>query len=85
MFKIIVIGALRNLWRSKINTLINLLSLSIGLTVFAFAFIYVKKEVSYNKGWFEADRIHRFIIVRNGLPGSCVFCAAVDTAVSLPA
>lgn len=63
-------AALRNLWRNKLHSLINLASLTVGLTVFAFAFTHAKYEFSYNTRWPGAERIHRLVIERQGLPGT---------------
>ncbi|MGV3590351.1 MAG: ABC transporter permease [Gammaproteobacteria bacterium] len=60
----------RNLWRSKVNALINVASLALGLTVFAFCFLYVKKELSYDRAWPGADRIYRMVVEQKGVPGS---------------
>lgn len=62
--------ALRNLLRHKVQSLINIGSLALGLTVFGFAFLYVKQELSYDRGWPDTDRVHRLLVERRGLPGS---------------
>ncbi len=69
MAKLFVVAAWRNLLRHKVQTLINVASLAIGLTVFGFAFLYVKQELSYDRGWPDAERIHRLTYERRGLPG----------------
>ena len=63
-------GILRNLWRSKLNSLINIASLALGLAVFAFAFLYVKKELSYDRSWPDAQNIYRLVVDQRGVPGS---------------
>lgn len=70
MLRNFLITAFRNVWRSKIHSLINIVSLTTGLTVFAFAFVYVKNELSYDRGWPEAERIHRLTLEQKGLPGN---------------
>src|SRR5688572_7522643 len=70
MLKHFLLNAFRLLWRNKTHSLINIASLSIGLTVFAFAFLYVKGELSYDRSWPDADRIHRLTLEQRGLPGS---------------
>lgn len=70
MPRIFLRSALRNLLRHKTQMLINVASLAIGLTVFGFAFIYVKEELSFDRGWPEAERIHRLTIEKRGLPGT---------------
>lgn len=64
-----ITACLRNLLRHKVQNLINIGSLALGLTVFSFAFLYVKQELSYDRGWPEAERVHRFTAERRGLPG----------------
>lgn len=67
---LLLLSALRNLWRNKLHSLINLASLTLGLAVFAFAFLYVKHEESFDRGWPNADRIHRVVLTLHGLPGA---------------
>lgn len=61
--------ALRQLWRNQLHTLINLLSLTTGLTVAMFCLLYVKSELSFDSHWPNAERIHRLVITQQGLPG----------------
>lgn len=70
MFRHFLTGIFKNLWRHKLHSLIHIASLAIGLTVFAFAFIYVKHEVSVNRSWPNAEGIHRLVIEQKGIPGS---------------
>jgi putative ABC transport system permease protein len=69
MTRLFVVAALRNLLRHKLQTLINIFSLAIGLTVFGFAFLYVKQELSYDHGWPNSERVHRLTIETRGVPG----------------
>jgi len=41
--------AFRNLWKNKISSLVNLLSLSIGMACCMLILIYIKDELSFNK------------------------------------
>lgn len=59
MFKSYVILALRNLWKRKISTIINVLGLSVGLACCALVFLFVQHELSFDKGFDNADRIYR--------------------------
>ncbi len=68
MLRIFLLAALRNLLRHKLQSLINIASLAIGLAVFGFALLYVKQELSYNQ-WPEAERVHRLIVQQRGIPG----------------
>lgn len=70
MLRNFLLGATRNLWRNKLNSLINIASLALGFAVFSFAFLYIKRETGINHGWPDADRIHRLVIDQRGLPGS---------------
>lgn len=59
-----------NLRAHKLLSLITVLSLSIGLTVFSMAYLYVERELSYDGGWPNADRILRLTLEQRGMPGS---------------
>jgi putative ABC transport system permease protein len=48
MIKNFIIIALRNLWRQKIYSSINILGLSLGLTCTLLLFLYVKDELSFD-------------------------------------
>lgn len=69
MLQHFVVSALRNLLRHKLQTLINIASLATGLTVFAFAFLYVKQEMSYDRSWPDGERVHRLTLEQRGFPG----------------
>jgi len=51
--------AVRNLWKQKYYTLINVLGLALGLACFLFILAYVKDELSYDRYHEKADRIYR--------------------------
>src|ERR1700733_15026316 len=51
--------ALRNLWRNKGFSLINILGLAIGLATCLLIIIYVMDELSYDHYNEKADRIYR--------------------------
>ncbi len=51
--------ALRNLFKHKFYSLINILGLSIGLTCFLMISLYVVDELSYDTFHSDADRIYR--------------------------
>lgn len=69
MLKLFISSARRNLLRHKLQSLINIASLALGLTVFGFAFLYVKQELSYDRGWPDGDRVHRLTLEQRGFPG----------------
>jgi len=53
--------ALRNIWRHRGFSLINIIGLSVGITACFFIFIYVTFELSYDKFHTKADRIYRIV------------------------
>ena len=61
MLKSYLTVALRNLWKRRGFSLINLLGLSVGLTVCFLIFLYVRFELSYDGFHARADRIYRVV------------------------
>ena len=57
--------ALRNLWKYKFYSFLNILGLAIGLTCFLFILVYVKDELSYDRFHEKADRIYRLNFTAN--------------------
>jgi putative ABC transport system permease protein len=53
--------ALRNLWRHRVFSFINITGLSVGITACFFIFMYVSFELSYDKFHTKADRIYRVV------------------------
>ncbi|MDP9229531.1 MAG: ABC transporter permease, partial [Bacteroidota bacterium] len=51
--------ALRNLWRSKVFSLINILGLSVGLACCMLIFLYSKDEISYDRFHKKKNNIYR--------------------------
>ncbi|MEM9327014.1 MAG: ABC transporter permease, partial [Bacteroidota bacterium] len=51
--------SLRNLWKHRLNTSLNLLGLSMGITVFLFIMLWVHHETSYDGYHEKADHIYR--------------------------
>lgn len=51
--------AFRNLWRSKVFSLINIVGLSIGLACCMLIFLYAKDELSFDRFHNNANRIYR--------------------------
>jgi putative ABC transport system permease protein len=62
-----ILISFRRFNRNKTNSLINLLGLTLGMTMFFLIFIYVRHEFSYDSFHTEADRIYR--IIRENPPG----------------
>ena len=61
MLKNYFIIAIRNLWRQKLYTILNILGLSLALAVSMIILNHVKTELSYDKHFPKADRIYRII------------------------
>ena len=59
MFKNYFKTALRNLWRTKVFSLINILGLSVGLACCMLIFLYSKDEISYDRFHEKKDDIYR--------------------------
>ena len=59
MFSNYLKTAIRNLFRYKTFSFINILGLTGGLTCCLLIFIFVKDEFSYDKFHAKKDRIHR--------------------------
>ncbi|HEC45119.1 MAG TPA: ABC transporter permease [Bacteroides sp.] len=50
---------LRNLWRFRLYSFLNLMGLAIALAVASLIFLYVKEETSYDRHFPKAERIYR--------------------------
>ena len=61
MFRNYIITALRNLFKNKIFSLINVLGLSVGLASFVLISLYVYHELSMDRYHAKADRIYRIV------------------------
>jgi putative ABC transport system permease protein len=53
--------AVRNLWRHKGFSFLNIIGLTIGMTAFFLIFLYVRFELSYDSFHTKADRIYRIV------------------------
>ncbi len=51
----------RSFWRYRLYSLLNVLGLAIALAVAMLIFMYVRKEVSYDRHFEKADRIYRVV------------------------
>ena len=60
MFRNYFAVAIRNLWRNKLVSIINIAGLSIGLACCMLIFLYAKDEWSYDR--FQANRDHIYRI-----------------------
>lgn len=61
MFKLNLKIALRNLFKHKVYTLINILGLSIGMASCILIFIFIQYQYSFDKGFQNENRIFRFV------------------------
>jgi len=59
---------LRNIWRSKVNSIINILGLSVGIACAMLIILFVKDEVTYDQFHSKVDRLYRITTTmsRNG-------------------
>src|SRR5688500_8136760 len=53
--------AIRNLWKHKIFSFINILGLTVGMTACFLIFLYVKFELSYDAFHSRSERIYRMV------------------------
>jgi putative ABC transport system permease protein len=51
----------RSFWRFRLYSVLNVLGLAIALAVAMLIFLYVRKEVSYDKHFEKSDRIYRVV------------------------
>lgn len=61
MFRLNLKIALRNLWKYKGYTLINILGLSVGLAGCLMIFIFLNYQFGFDKGYENSDRIYRVV------------------------
>lgn len=61
-----LIIALRNAWKNKLNTIINLSGLTIGLASFILIFLYIRYELSYDTHFDDAHQIYRVSQIHRG-------------------
>ena len=78
MLKKYITIALRNLLRQKGFAFINILGLTIGLTVSALIILYIVHELGYDRFHENAERIYR-VTIHGEISGQ-----AIDVAVSSP-
>ena len=74
--------ALRNLWKQKAFSLINILGLTVGITAFLFLLLYVQDEMGYDKYHELSDRIYRVDV--NAKLGEQAFVGATNAAIVGP-
>lgn len=60
---------LRNLWKNKVVSFINLVGLTLGIACSLLLFMYVQYEHSYDSFMPDADRIYRLALEEKGVNG----------------
>lgn len=61
MFKLNLKIALRNLWKNKGYTFINVIGLSIGMASCILIFLFIRSQLSFDEGFKNEGRIYRFV------------------------
>jgi putative ABC transport system permease protein len=61
MFRLNFKIAFRNLWKNKGYAFINILGLSIGMMSCILIFIFIRHQLSFDRGYKNEDRIYRFV------------------------
>ena len=62
MFRLNLKIALRNLWRNKTSSVINVIGLAIGLSSCLLLLLYVNYEWNYDKGFKDSDKVYQVMI-----------------------
>lgn len=70
MFRNFFKTALRNLWKNKIFSIINILGLSAGLACCLLIFLFIQYELSYDKFNKHANRIYRLTSIMPSADGN---------------
>jgi putative ABC transport system permease protein len=74
MFRNYLTVALRNIFRNKVYSAINIAGLAIGMTACFFIFLFVHFELSYDRFHKNANRLYRVPMVFSGSftgPNAC--------------
>src|SRR5437868_4620537 len=61
MFRNYFTTAWRNLWKTRVSSLINIIGLSTGMMCFIIIFLYVKNELGFDSYHKNADHIYRVV------------------------
>ncbi len=69
MFRNYIVVALRNLWRHRGYSLINIFGLAIGLASSIFILLYVANELSYDRFHEKSEQIYR-VWIRGSMPAT---------------
>ena len=80
MFKNLIKVALRNIWKKKLFSLINIIGLSVGIACFFLIIINVRHESSYDRFQKNGDRIYRVALERI-YPDNVIFYAIIPYSI----
>jgi putative ABC transport system permease protein len=83
MLKNYITSALRNLYKTRVYTIVNILGLSIGMAIFILILSYVTQEKSYDKFHNDYERIYRVRYERYSEDGESVRFASCCPPVGL--
>ena len=59
MFRLNLKIALRNLWRNKTSSVINIIGLAAGLSACLLLLLYVNYEINFDRSFKDADKIYQ--------------------------
>ena len=82
MWKNYLITAVRNLKKHKGHSLINILGLAIGMAASLLIFLYVQRELSYDRFHAKADRIHRVLLLDKSMGVSNTYAGITFVAMA---
>jgi len=68
--------AIRNIFKQKLNSILNITGLALGIACSLLILFHVKEELSYDQSWPKADRIYR--ITNEGLDEGSLHWAVVS-------
>ncbi|WP_299456643.1 ABC transporter permease [uncultured Microscilla sp.] len=77
--------ALRNLWRNKLHSAINLLGLTLGISCSFILWLYIQDELRYDTAFPEAQRIYRVVERNQTADQTARWLAYTSSALAKPA
>src|SRR5436190_4010034 len=72
--------AMRNLWKRKVYTLINILGLATGMAVCLLIVLFIQNELSYDNFQQQGDQIYRVALDRR-YPGRSTSYALIPSSI----
>ena len=82
MWKNYLVTTIRNLKKHKGHSLINILGLAIGMAASLLIFLYVQRELSYDRFHTKADRIHRVLLLDKSMGVSNTYAGITFVAMA---